>query len=216
MDKATATATGVADGGGSSSVVYSGVHSGGGGGPRTCGAWVDVFNPDEVSPNHRDDVLRALVVVDRKCFPDPRHRTVAALQNSPQLRRATKIIVAWWSSSSSAAAAAAAVAAEGSVGGVGVVVGFVTYVVGSMEFSITKVAVAPESRRLGLGETMTRAAVEAAKKRNAKVVRLRVETTGLPALALYRKIGFAEEKDRPPSMDFYGPGRHALHLALHL
>lgn len=63
---------------------------------------------------------------------------------------------------------------------------------------------------------MTRAAVAAAKKRGARVVRLRVETTGRAALALYCKIGFAEEGDRPPCLDYYGPGRHALHLALHV
>ena len=75
-------------------------------------------------------------------------------------------------------------------------VGFVAYVAGSMEFSITKVAVAPRARRRGLGEAMTRAAVAAARRRGARVVRLRVETTGRAALALYRKIGFAEEGDR--------------------
>jgi ribosomal protein S18 acetylase RimI-like enzyme len=35
-------------------------------------------------------------------------------------------------------------------------------------------------------------------------------------LGLYRKMGFKEEADRSRSTDYYGAGRHALHLALHV
>ena len=78
-------------GGGSCNDDGGGGGGGGGGGEAaTSAVWVDVFNPDDVScvsVYRRDDVLRALVRMDGECFPDPRHRTLAALQNSQQLRR---------------------------------------------------------------------------------------------------------------------------------
>jgi|AntAceMinimDraft_5_1070358.scaffolds.fasta_scaffold07814_2 ribosomal protein S18 acetylase RimI-like enzyme len=218
--------------------------SGGGGSEMEPALWVDVFNPDDDNAaTCGADVLRALVAVDCECFLEPRHRTLAALLHSPQLRRATKLIVAWEGKCHAApetvehkcrgastveAAAASSPASREQVLATTLSsrsnplpdtpnpVGFVAYVAGSMEFSITKVAVAPVARRRGLAEAMTRAAVAAARRRGAQVVRLRVETTGAAARGLYRKVGFHEETDRPPSLDFYGPGRHALHLALHL
>lgn len=184
--------------------------------------WVNLFDPDDPPAGVPGaETLRSLVAVDHACFPEPAHRTLAALQHSPQLRRTTKLVVGWvcpggTTPDSTDARGGGDDRAEEPSREPPRPVGFVAYVAGSMEVSIVKVAVVPAVRRRGVGEAMVRAVLAAAKERRAKVIRLRVETTGAAAVGLYRKVGFQEEKEKPPSRDFYGPGRHALHLALHL
>ena len=56
---------------------------------------------------------------------------------------------------------------------------------------IYSVAVAPQARGLGIGQTLLDSAVEYAREQNAREISLEVSVANSAALALYRKNGFA-------------------------
>ncbi|MBP3937785.1 MAG: ribosomal protein S18-alanine N-acetyltransferase [Clostridia bacterium] len=58
------------------------------------------------------------------------------------------------------------------------------------EAYITNVAVFPEYRRLGIGETLIDAATHGAKKRNCEFISLEVRISNIPAIELYKKQGY--------------------------
>src|SRR5215207_2407480 len=55
--------------------------------------------------------------------------------------------------------------------------------------------VVPEARRRGLGRALMEAAVEAARGRGVRVLRLEVLEQNEPAARLYRQLGFGHERD---------------------
>ncbi|MBR6531723.1 MAG: ribosomal protein S18-alanine N-acetyltransferase [Clostridia bacterium] len=58
------------------------------------------------------------------------------------------------------------------------------------EAYITNVAVLPEYRRLGIGETLIDAATNGAKERNCDFISLEVRISNVPAIELYKKEGY--------------------------
>ena len=58
------------------------------------------------------------------------------------------------------------------------------------EAYITNVAVFPEYRRLGIGETLIDAATHGAKQRNCDFISLEVRISNVPAIELYKKEGY--------------------------
>lgn len=58
------------------------------------------------------------------------------------------------------------------------------------EAYITNVAVFPEYRRLGIGETLIDAATHGAKQRNCDFISLEVRISNIPAIELYKKEGY--------------------------
>lgn len=74
----------------------------------------------------------------------------------------------------------------------GVIVGYVGMWVILDEAHITNIAVAPECRRLGIGQTMLETMFERAKEHGATRMTLEVRVSNLGARALYRKLGFAD------------------------
>lgn len=58
------------------------------------------------------------------------------------------------------------------------------------EAYITNVAVFPEYRRLGIGETLIDAATYGAEKRNCEFISLEVRISNTPAIELYKKQGY--------------------------
>lgn len=67
------------------------------------------------------------------------------------------------------------------------------------DFEIAKLAVDPQARGTGVGDTIFRAAVERAKSLGAKKLFLESNTLLKPAISLYRKYGFTELKDYHPA-----------------
>lgn len=59
-------------------------------------------------------------------------------------------------------------------------------------FEFTKMAVAPPFQRKGIAEALSHAALERARRLGAHEVILYSQTALAPAIALYRKLGFAE------------------------
>jgi len=57
---------------------------------------------------------------------------------------------------------------------------------------ISNVIVNPNFRRRGISTKMTELALEIAKEKEIKIVKIEVETKNIPALKLYKKIGFKE------------------------
>jgi ribosomal-protein-alanine N-acetyltransferase len=85
------------------------------------------------------------------------------------------------------------------------------------EAELLSIGVLPEVRRQGLGQALVRAAADRAAGLGAAALHLEVAENNLPALALYRGIGFVETGRRPA---YYaagdGPRRDALLFALAL
>ena len=79
--------------------------------------------------------------------------------------------------------------------------------------NVTKLAVAPESRRVGIGTALLVEALALARRRRAACVRLHVETERKGALSLYHKMGFEEDS---LIADYYSKGRHAHRMMLSL
>jgi ribosomal protein S18 acetylase RimI-like enzyme len=77
---------------------------------------------------------------------------------------------------------------------------------GETEAELRMVAVSPRARRRGVGETLTRAALELAAERGAKRMVLSSARMMTAAHRLYERLGF----DRVPSRDWYTDG--GLHL----
>ncbi|MFT4296823.1 MAG: GNAT family N-acetyltransferase [Micropruina sp.] len=72
-----------------------------------------------------------------------------------------------------------------------------------------RVVVAPEQRGRGIGRALVEAGIAWAAQRQGRRMLLEVEHDNAPALALYRRLGFADLARRD---DYYGTGRHALVL----
>jgi ribosomal-protein-alanine N-acetyltransferase len=60
------------------------------------------------------------------------------------------------------------------------------------EAELLTVAVAPEARRLGVGATLLLGIIEAARRHGARRLHLEVADDNTGAIALYRKLGFAD------------------------
>ena len=70
-------------------------------------------------------------------------------------------------------------------------VGYVGYLCAVDEYEITNVAVDPEYRRRGIGESLLSALLTRARENGIVRVTLDVRVSNTPALALYQKLGFA-------------------------
>ena len=60
------------------------------------------------------------------------------------------------------------------------------------EASVTNVAVSPTHRKKGYGEALVERAKETAKTAGAECIFLEVRQSNVPALSLYKKLGFVE------------------------
>jgi ribosomal-protein-alanine N-acetyltransferase len=74
----------------------------------------------------------------------------------------------------------------------GIIVGYVGMWVILEEAHITNIAVAPDYRRLGIGQAMLEAMFSKAREKGATRMTLEVRVSNLGAQALYRKLGFAD------------------------
>ncbi|MDG6914462.1 MAG: GNAT family N-acetyltransferase [Nitrososphaerota archaeon] len=92
----------------------------------------------------------------------------------------------------------------------GRVVGYVIAASGGSECSIQSIAVAPGSRRMGVGEALLRSAMAALPPR-VKRVRLLVDVENEGAMGLYRKL-FFEETGRVEER-YYPNGNDAKEMA---
>jgi ribosomal-protein-alanine N-acetyltransferase len=72
---------------------------------------------------------------------------------------------------------------------------------------LNRVIVHPDFRGRGIGASLVRAGVEWASAVGARRMLLEVRPDNEPAVALYRRLGFAAVTTR---RDYYGPGAHAL------
>ncbi|GBD19643.1 Ribosomal-protein-alanine acetyltransferase [bacterium HR28] len=77
------------------------------------------------------------------------------------------------------------------------VVGFAGMWVIYGEAHVTTIAVAPEHRRLGLGEVLFLTLISEAIRRGAEFVTLEVRVSNVPAQSLYAKYGFTRRGVRP-------------------
>ncbi|HKX83665.1 MAG TPA: GNAT family N-acetyltransferase [Pyrinomonadaceae bacterium] len=71
---------------------------------------------------------------------------------------------------------------------------------GDNTLELTKMAVAPDARGLGVGDLLMAASVDYAKDSGAKTVWLESHTKLSPAISLYRKHGFVEVPGDPNSL----------------
>lgn len=69
------------------------------------------------------------------------------------------------------------------------------------DYELAKLAVDPEARGTGLGETICRTALERAKLLGAKKIFLESNTLLHPAINLYRKLGFTELQEYHPAYE---------------
>lgn len=68
---------------------------------------------------------------------------------------------------------------------------------------VLNLAVLPDSRGKGLGELLTQNILSNFSERNVKELRLTVEPDNLPAISLYKKVGF---KDLSLEKNYFGSG----------
>jgi [ribosomal protein S18]-alanine N-acetyltransferase len=76
---------------------------------------------------------------------------------------------------------------------------------------LLRVVVAPERRRQGIGRKLLIASILMAQAAGAVRILLEVEEDNVPALSVYRRLGFSPIDRR---RDYYGPGLHALVMEL--
>lgn len=69
------------------------------------------------------------------------------------------------------------------------------------DFELAKLAVDPEARGMGLGEEICHVALERARRLGAKKIFLESNTILIPAISLYRKLGFTELKEYHPAYE---------------
>ncbi len=69
------------------------------------------------------------------------------------------------------------------------------------DYELSKLAVKPDFKGRGVGIALCRAAVEMAKSLSAKKLYLESNTKLVPAISLYRKLGFGEISGRSASFD---------------
>jgi [ribosomal protein S18]-alanine N-acetyltransferase len=75
--------------------------------------------------------------------------------------------------------------------------GYVIFWVVHDEIHVLNVATAPEARRRGVGRALMALAAEHGRARACRLVTLEVRRTNLPALGLYRSLGFRQVGVRP-------------------
>lgn len=81
----------------------------------------------------------------------------------------------------------------------------------SYDFELAKLAVDPAARGLGVGEKICRAAIDRARALGARRLFLESNTILMPAVSLYRKLGFTELKEYHPA---YARGDIQMELEL--
>ena len=74
---------------------------------------------------------------------------------------------------------------------------------------IYSLAVRPECRGQGIGESLVHSMVDALTSRGVGRIYLEVETTNAGAKGLYERLGF---RQTDTLADYYGPGRPAVHM----
>lgn len=72
-------------------------------------------------------------------------------------------------------------------------------------------AVHARSRGMGLGRLLTERILKALRRRGVSRICLEVRADNLPAISLYRKLGFRDDKTMS---HYYAKGVHALHMVL--
>lgn len=91
------------------------------------------------------------------------------------------------------------------------------YALGHVEgrcFHLSSMAVAPSSRRCGIGEALLRYALGQAIRRGCATCTLEVRAGNAAALALYRKLGFTQQKRK--ELHYDEPCEDGLELALRI
>ncbi len=78
----------------------------------------------------------------------------------------------------------------------GVVAGYITYCEIFEEIQIANVAVAPDFRRMGMGEMLILNLIKDGELKNAEIITLEVRQSNHPAQFLYEKCGFKVEGKR--------------------
>lgn len=69
------------------------------------------------------------------------------------------------------------------------------------DYELAKLAVDPEARGTGIGKAICKAAIERAKSLGAKKIFLESNTLLVPAISLYRRLGFQELKEYHPAYE---------------
>ena len=72
------------------------------------------------------------------------------------------------------------------------IVGYIGMYLSFDEGDITNVAVSPAHRKMGYGEAIVSKAVELAKEKQLEMILLEVRLSNVPAISLYKKMGFEE------------------------
>jgi ribosomal-protein-alanine N-acetyltransferase len=82
-------------------------------------------------------------------------------------------------------------------GGGGAVVGYIVFWLVHDEVHVLNVASALAARRRGIGRALMEAAEEEGRRRGARLATLEVRRSNLPAITLYRAIGYRQVGVRP-------------------
>jgi ribosomal-protein-alanine N-acetyltransferase len=94
------------------------------------------------------------------------------------------------------------------------IVGFVVFWLVHDEVHVLNIASAREERRRGIGRALMDEAAEAGRRRGATLATLEVRRSNLPAIALYRAIGYRQVGIRP---NYYAEeGEDAIVMVLDL
>jgi ribosomal-protein-alanine N-acetyltransferase len=105
-------------------------------------------------------------------------------------------------------------ATEEGEGGREAVVGFVVYWLVHDEVHVLNIATALEARRRGIGRALMREAAASGRRQGATLVTLEVRRSNLPAIALYRSLGYRQVGIRP---NYYADeGEDAIVMVLNL
>lgn len=72
------------------------------------------------------------------------------------------------------------------------IVGYIGMYLSFDEGDITNVAVSPAHRKKGYGEAIVSKALELAKEKQLEMILLEVRVSNVPAISLYKKMGFEE------------------------
>ena len=78
---------------------------------------------------------------------------------------------------------------------------------------IYSLAVLPEARRTGLGRQLMENALQEARRRGCRRMRLEVRMDNIPAIALYEQLGFVDTQMLP---GYYEDGAHAFVMSKEL
>lgn len=94
------------------------------------------------------------------------------------------------------------------------VIGYIIFWQIGEDVQINNIAIHPDFRRLGIGETVLRQVIELVRWRRARLVTLEVRPSNTAALNLYRKLGFKMMGIRKGY--YTNPPEDAIVLSLHL